>query len=109
MLHRIAFPVVSEWCQKVVDYVTVGSSANHMRQVLEGPLIRQDEVPTKYFHLRLSFPVPLNRADIHAGLTYEVLTIMLGLGVALTPDPKGPGLYAILHLDFGEHSFHALG
>jgi len=88
-----------------VEYGAVGSSANHMRQVLEGPLNRQDEVPTKDFHLRLRFPVPLNRADIHAGLTHVVLTIMLGTGVALFPEPIGSGICAILHLDFGEHSF----
>ena len=80
-----------------------------MRQALEGPRNRRGEDPTRDVYLRLRSPVPLNRADIHAGLTHVVLTIMLGSGVALFPGSIGSGPWAILHLDFGEHSFHALG
>jgi hypothetical protein len=88
---------------------TAGSSANQMRQALEGPPNRRGEDPTRDVYLRLRSPVPFTRADIRAGLTYVVLTIMLGPGVVLFPGSIESGLCAILHLDFGEHSFHALG
>ena len=62
-----------------------GSVANHARQALEGPPNRRSEVPTRNPNLRVRLPFPLTRADIHAGLTHMVLTIMLGIGVALFP------------------------
>jgi len=56
--------------------------------------------PDERFDLRLRFPVPFNRADIYAGLAHVVLTIMLGIGVALFSGLIGPGLCTILYLDF---------
>jgi hypothetical protein len=86
-----------------------GFLASQMWQALEGRPNRRGEVPTRYFHLRLRFPVPLTRANIRAELTLVVLTIMLGTDVALFPGSIGSGLCTILHLDLGEPHFHALG
>jgi len=55
---------------------------------------------TKDRHIRPRFPVPFNAADIHAGLAYVVLTIMLETDVALFSGPIGLGLCTILHLNF---------
>jgi len=70
-LHRIAFPVVSEWYQVKSgdDGLRVASSiANQMWQMLGGPPNRRGEPPRRDFHLRLRFPVPFNRADIYSVL-----------------------------------------
>jgi hypothetical protein len=83
MLHRIAFPVVSDWYQVKSGYSglrVAGFFAIQMRQMLEGPPNRRGEAPTRDFHLRLRFPGPFTRADIHAGLTHVVLTTMRRTG-----------------------------
>ncbi len=49
-------------------------------QMLGGPPNRRGEAPTRDFHLRLRFPGPFTRADIHAGLTHVVLTTMCRTG-----------------------------
>jgi hypothetical protein len=67
-----------------------------------GPPNRRGEAPTRDFHLRLRFPGPFTRADIHAGLTHVVLLPFVGPGITGVSDPVGPGLCTILHLDFGE-------
>ena len=79
-----------------------------MWQMLGGPPNLQGETLTKDGHLRLRFPILLNRANIHAGLAHVVLTVMLGTGVALFSGLIASGLCTILHLDFGEQPFHAL-
>ena len=63
---------------------------------------------TKDRHIRPRFPVPFNAADIHAGLAYVVLTIMLETDVALFSGPIGLRLCTIRYADFGEFTFHAL-
>ena len=65
-----------------------------------GPPNLQGETLTKDRHIRPRFPVPFNAADIHAGLAYVVLTIMLETDVALFSGPIGLGLCTILHLNF---------
>jgi hypothetical protein len=54
--------------------------AIQMCQMLGGPPNRRGEAPTRDFHLRLRFPGPFTRADIHAGLTHVVLTTMRRTG-----------------------------
>ena len=79
MLHRIAFPVVSVWYQAQLGaggLRVAGTFANQMWQALEGPPNRLGEIPTRGFNLRIDFPLPLTRADIHARLTHVVLTSM---------------------------------
>jgi hypothetical protein len=49
-------------------------------QMLGGPPNRRGEAPTRDFHLRLRFPGPFTRADIHAGLPHVVLTTMRRTG-----------------------------
>ena len=80
-----------------------------MWQMLGGPPNLQGETLTKGRHLRLRFPILFNRANIHAGLAHVVLTVMLETDVALFSGPIGLGLCTILHPDFGELPFHALG
>jgi hypothetical protein len=86
-----------------------GSFANRVWQMLGGSPNLRGKAPTRGFHPRLRFPVPFNGANVHAGLAHVVLTIMLETDVALFFGPIGPGLCTILHLDFGEFSFWALG
>jgi hypothetical protein len=77
VLHRIAFPVVSEWYQvKSGDsgLRVAGFFAIQMCQMLRGPPNRRGEAPTRDFHLHLRFPSSFPRMDIHAGLTYVALT-----------------------------------
>ena len=77
--------------------------------MLGGPPDLQGETLTKDRYIRPRFPIPFNAADIYTRLAYVVLTIMLETDVALFSGPIGPVLYTILHLDFGEFPFHALG
>jgi hypothetical protein len=79
-----------------------------MWQMLGGPPNLQGETLTKDGHLRLRFPILLNRANIHAGLAHVVLTVILETDVALFSGPIGMGLCRILDSDFGERPFHAL-
>jgi hypothetical protein len=73
-----------------------------------GPPNRRGEAPTRDFHLRLRFPSPFARADIHAGLTHVVLLPRVGPGITGVSDPVEPRLCRILDMDFGEFTFHAL-
>jgi hypothetical protein len=57
-----------------------GFFAIQMCQMLGGPPNRRGEAPTRDFHLRLPFPVPFTRADIHARLTHVVLTTVRRTG-----------------------------
>jgi hypothetical protein len=86
-----------------------GSLANQIWQMLGGPPNLQGETLTKGRHLRLRFPIPFNRANIHAGLAHVVLTVMLETDVAQFSELIGSGLRKILHRDSGERPFHALG
>jgi hypothetical protein len=70
-----------------------------------GPPNRRGEAPTRDFHLRLRFPSPFARADIHAGLTHVVLLPCVGPGITGVSDPVEPRLCRILDMDFGEFTF----
>jgi hypothetical protein len=55
MLHRIAFPVVSDWYQVKSGYSglrVAGFFAIQMRQMLEGPPNRQGEASTRDSNFR---------------------------------------------------------
>ena len=83
VLHRIVLPVVSEWYhEKSGDsgLRVAGFFAIQMCQMLGGPPNRRGEAPTRDLNLRLCFPSPFTRADIHAGLTHVVLTTMRRTG-----------------------------
>jgi hypothetical protein len=62
-LHRIAFPVVSVWCQVKTGaggLSVAGTSANQMWQALEGPPNRLGEITTRDFSLRVEISTLVN-------------------------------------------------
>jgi hypothetical protein len=63
VLHRIAFPVVSEWYQAQLGaggLRVAGLFASQMWQALEGPPNRLGEITTRDFSLRVEMSTLVN-------------------------------------------------
>ena len=60
--------------EEVRELFVAGSFVDERWQTLEGLPKRSGEVSTEDFSLCVGLPIPFTAADIHAGLTYVVLT-----------------------------------